>query len=141
MTELERSIVDAGSLYNELMRHVSRDEVSTVARERISRIQRRIARHYNHLVPGTISADYQMALNTTEPTDLDAKPLDPTKLIDRCIHTGNTYAALFEELPSISADLAEKLGPLFADNATAFESIVGFETYDHDRGPAFPRTS
>ena len=140
MTELERSIVDTGTLYNELMRHVSRDEVSNRAREHISHIQRRIARHYFHLVPGSISADYRAALNTSDSSVPDAMPLDPTKLIDRCIHTGNTYAALFEELTTINDELAQKVGALFAVNAAAFENIVGFTAHDH-RAPAGPSTS
>ena len=45
MTELERRIISAGDHYNRLMASVPLTTVSLYRRERISRIQRRIAHH------------------------------------------------------------------------------------------------
>ena len=103
MTELEKRILDAADLYNSLMRTVPREEVTHYVRERISRIQRDIARHWLLLKPHPISDDAKMSLAApNEFTEFDALPLDEKLLTSRCIKAGDACVALFEQLSATS---------------------------------------
>lgn len=133
MTELERRIVSAGDHYNRLMASVPRATVSLYRRERISRIQRRIARHHLLLRPRQLSAETLLAHAQPDMyVELDKLPLDAEAVIDQCIAFGEVYADLFEQLvpEGVSAHFNAELDRVVEENDAAFNQIVGFETFD-----------
>ena len=119
-----------GFRYNELLSQVNREDVSDYERERITRIQRRVAKHWRTLFPEGLKKTARQAF--TEPdamTEYDSVPLDGSTL-SVAIQTGETWAAAFER--TTVADLvkpeARRLLDLFFErNAEALDAIVGFE--------------
>ena len=115
------------------MASVPRTTVSLYRRERISRIQRRIARHHLILKPRHLSADALLAhAQPDRYVELDKLPLDAEAVVDQCIAFGEVYADLFEQLgtDAVSAHFDAEPDRVVEENNAAFGQIVGFETFD-----------
>ena len=133
MTDLESRIVRAGDKYHQLVAGLPRASVTSYGRERISRIQRRVARHYHELAPSSVSSTYQQALEKSDAfSERDGAVLDQSKIMDQCILAGEAYANLFGQLQSLDCDDAfvSELNQLFEENGVAYDSVVGFEILD-----------
>jgi len=122
-------VLDAYRAYNSLMTRVNKQDVSQYERERICRVQRRVARTWERLDPSPNSSDvYTQAMEQSPSmTEYDHVPLD-NSMLSNTIRAGETFVDLLSSLKPehLDTDFKVRMGNCFQENGEAFDNVVGF---------------